>query len=590
MRAPRSRTGTPTASNSRANSPPTPTPKTKRPPHRRSSVATCLAINTGWRRGTRYTDVPNQSRSVCAAASASCSSGSRIGIGKATWSPTQSESKPSRSASSTVARAAGALAKPALKPKRRSASSGSTATGTDVRAGVFGQRVRLLEHETAPAGARLVDALRESAGIFGGAARERGGEIDAARGAALVDRLHRELPGRAVADLRDLALVVGRETAGETASSKIVPFFRPSFLQRTNSARRVFWHDSMPASTAFWQPAASLSADFATIAAPRSSPKTSSDEVAVAHFRDGVPGLGAREAEGRSLGAALRLGREVLAADLRELRIVRDARLDVAAGELPLRRLRDAGVDQLPVGVRELLEALVQLHDARGVLLARADSGRSAACRPSPAQDRRRTARRSNPRRTTPLETVALEEQRALPGLAALSQVADRAGDEVGVDVAPAPRADAAAVDVASGDRRAAVVRISEDRRGVVRAAMRLDVGGAVAVGSAAVRPRDVAFLDVPAVVQPAAAGWRLAGRSPRWRPGRRRRSTGRASRGRTRSATDCAGREPRSRGGSRSGRSDPCRSGTGCRPGSRSRRRRRRSPSRADRCAGSSR
>ena len=52
-RAPRSCTGTPQASYSRGNSPPTPTPKISRPSQRRSSVATCFATGVGWRSGSR---------------------------------------------------------------------------------------------------------------------------------------------------------------------------------------------------------------------------------------------------------------------------------------------------------------------------------------------------------------------------------------------------------------------------------------------------------------------------------------------------------------------------------------------------------
>ena len=45
------------AANSFGNSPPTPTPKTRRPLLIRSSVATCFATASGWRSANRKTEV-----------------------------------------------------------------------------------------------------------------------------------------------------------------------------------------------------------------------------------------------------------------------------------------------------------------------------------------------------------------------------------------------------------------------------------------------------------------------------------------------------------------------------------------------------
>ena len=66
-RAPRSRSGTPAASNSFGNSPPTPTPKTTRPFDSTSREATSLAATEGCRSASRYTHGPIRTRRVSAA-------------------------------------------------------------------------------------------------------------------------------------------------------------------------------------------------------------------------------------------------------------------------------------------------------------------------------------------------------------------------------------------------------------------------------------------------------------------------------------------------------------------------------------------
>src|SRR6516225_5454335 len=59
-------------------------------------------MGVGWRSGSKKTPVPKVSRGLMAAAWAICVMGSRKGMAKATWSPHQNESKPSRSTSLTT--------------------------------------------------------------------------------------------------------------------------------------------------------------------------------------------------------------------------------------------------------------------------------------------------------------------------------------------------------------------------------------------------------------------------------------------------------------------------------------------------------
>ena len=70
-RAPRSLRGTPQSSNSFGFSPPTPTPKTSRPPDRTSTVAAIFAATAGARSARRYTAVPSRMRRVIGAYDAS---------------------------------------------------------------------------------------------------------------------------------------------------------------------------------------------------------------------------------------------------------------------------------------------------------------------------------------------------------------------------------------------------------------------------------------------------------------------------------------------------------------------------------------
>ena len=76
MRRPRSRNGTPSASNS-ASSQPTPAPRINRPPDRFCNVASSLASGSGWRIGNTSTLVPSPTRLVQAAAQVSVSTGSQ---------------------------------------------------------------------------------------------------------------------------------------------------------------------------------------------------------------------------------------------------------------------------------------------------------------------------------------------------------------------------------------------------------------------------------------------------------------------------------------------------------------------------------
>ena len=72
VRRPRSRRGTPTASQDAAcRSPPTPSPSSTRPPDRYCRVATCFAVQATGRSGTMSTPTPSRIRDVTAAAPAS---------------------------------------------------------------------------------------------------------------------------------------------------------------------------------------------------------------------------------------------------------------------------------------------------------------------------------------------------------------------------------------------------------------------------------------------------------------------------------------------------------------------------------------
>ena len=78
-RAPRSAAGTSQAANSPGNSPPTPIPRTSRPPESQSNDAVCLATSVGCRSGKRYTQVPRAIRRVAEAHTERAWNGSAIG-------------------------------------------------------------------------------------------------------------------------------------------------------------------------------------------------------------------------------------------------------------------------------------------------------------------------------------------------------------------------------------------------------------------------------------------------------------------------------------------------------------------------------
>ena len=96
--------GTPTASNSFGNSPPTPTPTETRPPERESMSASCLATTTGWYSGSRRIAVPIRTRSVHAARRAKRTMASPVPTGGSRWPPCQTDSMGRRSTASSQSR------------------------------------------------------------------------------------------------------------------------------------------------------------------------------------------------------------------------------------------------------------------------------------------------------------------------------------------------------------------------------------------------------------------------------------------------------------------------------------------------------
>ena len=100
--SPRSLSATPNSSKSGGN-PPGPIPMMKRPCERWSNIAACPAISAGWYCDMQMTPVASLMRRVRAMRLAMNSSGEVIGSTDEQWcSPTQTSSKPSRSASSTA--------------------------------------------------------------------------------------------------------------------------------------------------------------------------------------------------------------------------------------------------------------------------------------------------------------------------------------------------------------------------------------------------------------------------------------------------------------------------------------------------------
>ena len=102
IRAPRSRWGIPTASNSRSIQP-TPTPRIERPPDSTSSVAHCFANWTGSRNGSTSTSVPRLIERVTPASADSSVIGSShvvryAGGATSRWSISIALSKPRSSA------------------------------------------------------------------------------------------------------------------------------------------------------------------------------------------------------------------------------------------------------------------------------------------------------------------------------------------------------------------------------------------------------------------------------------------------------------------------------------------------------------
>ena len=115
VRAPRSLTGTPTASNSCWNSPPTPTPTESLPPDQASRSASCLATITGGYSGSTRMAAPTRTRSVHAVMSAKRVMASPVGCFGRMWPPCQTDSIGRRSTAASQSRSgSGSAAAPMM--------------------------------------------------------------------------------------------------------------------------------------------------------------------------------------------------------------------------------------------------------------------------------------------------------------------------------------------------------------------------------------------------------------------------------------------------------------------------------------------